>query len=373
MATKLKRGQRPEEQTSLFDIEEVALAFAEVGILPEHPKYAAPFDKERVVQAAFDYFRSIEFPYRKLPLHVCMQEINWLSQMDEEAMKATSVAYHVADTYHPHRYHGHATGKISPFEAFNSDKHLRHAIELELEQDGKIGSSLFSALMIVLGTQACANFRPGYAAHFYRRYCPPGGTVLDTSTGYGGRLVGAIASRVVGKYIGVDPNKPTYEGNLKLAQDLAPPDFAHLLCSPAEDVWKHIEELGHFSWLHEAADFAFTSPPYFAKERYSTDDTQSWVRYGADKTGDAWRYGFLVPMLKLQYWALKPDTHAVVNIAGVKLNNQRYPLDDWTIEEAQKIGFLYLRTEHFGLNQRIGANQEEGVAREPVLIFRKVD
>lgn len=371
MATKLKRGQRPEGQGSLFDVEEIAEVFAEVGILPENPSYKPPYEKDQILEAAFDYYRSIAFPYRKLPLHVCMQELNWLSQMDDEALKNTSVAYHVADTYHPHRLHGHATGKISPFDAFNSDKHLKHALELELEQDGKIGTGLFSSLMIVLGTQACANFRPGYAAHFYRRYCPQGGTVLDTSTGYGGRLVGAIASRVVGKYIGIDPNVPTFEGNVRLARDLAPEGFAHLLCLPAEDVWARIQHYGHMDWLEEACDFAFTSPPYFAKERYSTDNTQSWVRYGGDKTGMAWRTEFLRPMLALQYHALKPESHAVVNIAAVKLNNQRYPLDEWTIEEASRAGFLYLRTEHFGMNQRIGANQEEGVAKEPVLIFRK--
>ena len=37
-------------------------------------------------------------------------------------------------------------------------------------------------------------------------------------------------------------------------------------------------------------DMVFTSPPYFSVERYSYDDTQSWIRY---KTIDDWNKNFL--------------------------------------------------------------------------------
>jgi hypothetical protein len=373
-------------------------ALTEVGLKPvEQRTYAPPFSKEQVLEAAFEWFRMNGFPYRKLSLHECMQEINFLATMDSDSLLGTNLAYGVADTYHPHRFHAHATDKISPVQAFLDDRRLRRAMKIELglpvtekdeaeaaaeaeEKDGeaaapptgKIGHTLFSPLLTVLGTQACANFRPGYAAHLYRRFCPQDGTVLDTSTGYGGRLVGAIASRVVKRYVGIDPNVPTHIANQKLAHDLAAPlgIRVELLNQPAEDVWIEVRDSPHVWWWGQC-DMAFTSPPYFAKERYSTDPTQSWVRYGDDKTGEGWRTCFLVPMMQLQYAALKPGAHAVVNIADVKIKNQSYPLKQWTIDAGKEVGFVYLNTESFKMNQRVGANQMEGVAEEPVLIFRK--
>ena len=34
-----------------------------------------------------------------------------------------------------------------------------------------------------------------------------------------------------------------------------------------------------FEYKENMYDTVFTSPPYFSVERYSYDDTQSWVRY----------------------------------------------------------------------------------------------
>jgi len=43
-----------------------------------------------------------------------------------------------------------------------------------------------------------SNFRPAYAAYVYKKYCRgKAAKLLDISSGYGGRLVGAIASGVV--------------------------------------------------------------------------------------------------------------------------------------------------------------------------------
>ena len=50
-----------------------------------------------------------------------------------------------------------------------------------------------------------------------------------------------------------------------------------LICEPAEDV-----DLSKYEGM---MDIVFTSPPYFSVERYSLDDTQSWVRY---KNIDLW-------------------------------------------------------------------------------------
>jgi uncharacterized protein YacL (UPF0231 family) len=318
------------------------------------------YSQEQIIDAAFTWFRANGFPYRNLAPHVSMQEINKLLTTEPDKLRNSNTAYHVADTYHPHRFHATAEGMKSPFTAFNDDKLIRRALTQEIEW-GSIGTFI-NHIDTVSGTQAASNFRPGFAAHLYRRFCPTNATVLDTSTGYGGRLVGFVGSGIDGFYIGIDPNVDTHNGNLRMAQELGFADRIELYNLPAEDV------------PHEAVagrcDFAFTSPPYFRKEHYSEDDTQSWKRY---PTGDAWRDGFLVPMMALQYAALKPGCTAIVNIADVKIKSKTYPLVEWTIEAGKQAGFEFIRKEEFPLTRRFGAGMDDEVATEPVLVFRKCE
>jgi hypothetical protein len=324
----------------------------------ETPAGANVFSDEQVIEAAFRWFRAAGFPYRNLPAHVCMQEINRLAA--SENLAGTDLAFHVADTYHPHRFHAAAEGMLSPFAAFGEDKSLRRAMRLAVEHGYTLTDQYFTQLNIVSGTQACSNFRPGFACKIYRDYAQPGDTVLDTSTGYGGRLVGFMASGIAGQYVGIDPNTETHAGNLRMAADLGFADRVELHNLPAEDV------------PHEAVagrcDFAFTSPPYFRKEHYSDEPTQSWKRY---PTGDSWRDGFLLPMLRLQFAALKLGKFAVVNIADVKIKGTTYPLASWAVTMGEKAGFRFIRTDDFAGLRRFGGGHNEGFASEPVLVFQK--
>lgn len=369
-------GASPDfKQFGFEDTDEGKEMYDEAGIVPPPDHFTeSAFSTDQVVAAAMDWFQLQRgFPYKSLPLHVCMQQVNQLASMDPDSMRGTSLAYNVADHYHPHRMHAHATGKVAPTDAYRDAHKLEHGIRQELEGKGSVGGDYFSMLSLTLGTQACSNFRPGFACYYYRKYCPEGGTVLDTSTGYGGRLVGALASRKVKRYVGIDPNRPTHIGNQRLAYDLAEPLGVRvdLLNLPAEDVFQDGTWGGQYYDWQGKCDLAFTSPPYFRKELYSEADTQSWVRYGEDKSGEQWRLGFLLPMLRLQYAALKPECFAVVNIADVTIGTRRYPLKDWAIEGAKEVGFQYVGSDSFRMGQRLGANQEDGVAEEPVLQFRK--
>ena len=64
--------------------------------------------------------------------------------------------------------------------------------------------------------------------------------------------------------------------------------------SPAEDV--------DFSEYEDTFDTVFTSPPYFNVERYSYDDTQSWVKYKDIKD---WNEKFLQKTLKNLWCSVK--------------------------------------------------------------------
>jgi hypothetical protein len=115
-------------------------------------------------------------------------------------------------------------------------------------------------------------------------------------------------------------------------------------------------------------DAAFTSPPYFCKEIYAKDDTQSWVRY---KKPDEWREGFLQKMLKLQYDALKPGCISAVNIADVRINNKVIELSRWVVEDAKKVGFTHEETWEFPITTGYGQDQDHQESFEPVYIFKK--
>lgn len=320
----------------------------------------AIFTCRDLLRTCFAHFRAKGFPFWKVPIHIGMQELNELIKMDDDALRHTSLGYHVADTYHPHRFEAKIKGKYTPLASFENDVRLKLALALLLKNGVKLGVNMPSTLNMVRGTQTASNFRPGFALYLYRKYLPScEGVVLDTSTGYGGRLTAALCLPKV-RYIGVDPNTPTYEGNLRLAKDYGASERVTLLHQPIEDV-----DVGPF---YELCDLAFTSPPYFSKERYSEEPTQNWMRY---TTAESWREGFLRPMLLAQFAMLKPGATNIVNIADVNIGSKRIPLSSWTREEAERCGFEALDDLLFPLSSRFGGYQVVDVATEPVLVFRK--
>ena len=176
--------------------------------------------------------------------------------------------------------------------------------------------------------------------------------------GFGGRLVGFLASSG-GLYVGIDPL--THDGNWAMADALGVTDRVEIHASPAEDVNPGL--------VAGRCDFAFTSPPYFGKERYADELTQSWKRY---QDGEAWRTGFLEPMMRLQFAALKDGAVAAVNIADVTIKKQVYPLEKWTVQAGETAGFRYLGREVFELGHVVGQGSSlDEMRSEPVFMFRK--
>ena len=327
------------------------------------------YDDDAVAEATFEHYREAGFPYPNPSRFECMLAINRLASMSMDQLIKSTVGYDVADKFQRHRFASSAENKRSPLDSFHDDKQLARAIELSLGFEASLSEGAIRGLIgLVKNTQACSNFRPGFAAHMYRRFCPAGGVVLDTSTGYGGRLVGAIASTVVSHYVGIDPNTPTVAGNRELLKYLGREDFATLLELPCEDVKAHKKTASANTIISESFDFAFTSPPYFRKEHYSDADTQSWKRYGE---ADAWKEGFLFPMMRLHFYGLKAGARAAINIGDVLIGSTRHPLGEWTVECGKRAGFTHEDTLEFPMSRRFGSNQKDEVAVEPVFIFRK--
>jgi hypothetical protein len=160
----------------------------------------------------------------------------------------------------------------------------------------------------------CSQFKPNVAKAIYDRYkCK---NVLDFSAGWGDRLAGFYASEHGELFVGIDPRKenhPIYEKQAEFYQKHSTffeNDKRHeLICEPAEDA-----DLSKYEGM---MDIVFTSPPYFNVERYSYDDTQSWVRH---KDIEGWNEKFLHVALNNVWKTLRKGGILMVNISDVYAN-----------------------------------------------------
>tara|TARA_B100001094_G_scaffold331202_1_gene398754 strand:+ start:1648 stop:2835 length:1188 start_codon:yes stop_codon:yes gene_type:complete len=172
----------------------------------------------------------------------------------------------------------------------------------------KIDKSAFR-VMIGLRKYICSQFKPNVAKVLYDKL--ESKSILDFSAGWGDRLAGFYASETGEFYMGIDPRKenhPIYEEQKwfydKHRTMFEVPKKSLLIESPAED----------FEYKENSYDTVFTSPPYFSVERYSYDDTQSWVRY---KDIDTWNTQFLQKTLEKIWPSIKSGGYLLVNIADV--------------------------------------------------------
>jgi hypothetical protein len=322
------------------------------------------YSKEQILQAAFDDFRRKGFPYPELNLFECMQEINELKKLKQSECIKTRIAYRVADTYNKHRFHSSALGKDNPYDSFYNDIKLKKVLNKQYDDSKSFKYGYLGFMSLVNNTQSCSNFRPGFARMIYNKYCVENGVVFDSSTGYGGRLVGFIASHC-NTYYGTDPNTLTYNANIKLAQDLKNTKNVFLFNEPIEDL--------NISELENTIDLSFTSPPYFIKEIYSSEETQSCNRY---PKYDDWINGFLKPMISKQYKVLKKDCYNLINIEDVNINGKKKELVKPSIEIAESLGFKHIENLVFPLATRIvhykNGDRKLVKAEETVIVLKKI-
>jgi len=172
----------------------------------------------------------------------------------------------------------------------------------------KIDKSAFR-VMIGLRKYICSQFKPNVAKVLYDKL--ESKSILDFSAGWGDRLAGFYASETGEFYLGIDPRKenhPIYEEQKQFYEKhrtmFEVNKRSLMIESPAED----------FEYKENMYDTVFTSPPYFSVERYSYDDTQSWVRY---KDIDSWNKNFLQKSIKKIWPSIKSGGYLLVNIADV--------------------------------------------------------
>ena len=111
----------------------------------------------------------------------------------------------------------------------------------------------------------------------------------------------------------------------------------------------------------ESLDLCFTSPPYFDTEKYSNEQTQSYIKF---PTRDSWVNGFLKKTIKNCYYGLKKNGYMLINIA----NTPKYKfIEKETIQISKDLGFKQEETLRLTLSSIMGA----GYKYEPIFVFKK--
>jgi hypothetical protein len=254
---------------------------------------------------------------------------------------------------------------LSPLDTFADDERLHRALQRR-ERYGslKSQSDLRKAIRTVSGSQAVSNFRPTAAASLYDRYMPEGGGVTwDMSAGYGGRLLGAIASPRVRRYIGTDPASKTFDGLTAMAAEL--PAMAEQLGSEPTEIELHKIGSENFVPDRGSIQMAFTSPPYYNAEHYSSEASQSYIKF---KTREAWLSGFLGATLSNAHLGLEPSGTLVVNVANVKTYPNLTEDFQWL---ARRCGFRHVETLRLALAAMPGTRTGSPYKFEPVFVFKK--
>ena len=190
--------------------------------------------------------------------------------------------------------------------------------------------------------QPAVNFPPLTAKLLYEKYTDhidnqnQTFNIYDPSSGWGGRILGAMSSRKKIHYVGTDPNPDNfgrYEAVADFYNNNCVDDFSDNFNkffevekqSNTYKVFSDGSELignnSEFQSYKGTLDLVFTSPPYFNREQYSQDENQSFKAYGQYED---WRKHFLYPTLKTAYEYLKNDRYILWNIASIKIGTNTY-------------------------------------------------
>jgi hypothetical protein len=245
---------------------------------------------------------------------------------------------------------------MPPIDYFNDDKKLKGIIrktwiwQMNYGRDRFTENRIRQCLKLYQGSQGVSNFRPTAAKLIYEKFGGDG-VIWDMSCGWGGRLIGFLASSRK-HYIGTEPSSKTYDGLLKIKED-----FEYL--GKKVEIYKLGSEV--FQPDKESLDLCFTSPPYFDTEKYSDESTQSYVKF---PTKEEWIDGFLRKTIENCYNGLKSNKYMLINIA----NTSKYKfIEEQTVKISKELGFKQEQTVELTLSSVMGA----GYKYEPIFIFKK--
>ena len=336
-------------------------------------------DVDYAVDVIFKHYRKYGFPHYTITeedKHLHMKKLmkfnhNTIieSSPDNYTYKDTIIqtmhALRLAWTYfEPHFWNvpcGNA--KMTPWENFHDDEEFKKVLRKTWIYHTKFEKNKFSenrvrqCLKMYGGTQAVSNFRPTAAKYIYETYGGEDGVVWDMSTGWGGRLIGALSTSNIKKYIGTDPSTVAYEGVCKIKEDFSYIDKEIELHKLGSEVFKPEPN---------SLDLCFTSPPYFDTEKYSDEDTQSYKKYPSE---DKWINGFLYKTIENCHTGLKKNGYLLMNIANTSSGKN---IEKGTLDIAKRFNFRFEKELKLSLSTLARGGEGTGYKYEPVFVFKKL-
>ena len=215
--------------------------------------------------------------------------------------------------------------------------------------------------------------------------------IYDSSSGWGGRILGAMSSRKKFHYVGTDPNPDNflddegisrYEYVAKFYNDNCIEHIPDKLTSffnvekqsntyeLFQDGSELISNNPKFQKYKGKLDIAFTSPPYFNREQYSQDENQSFKAYSEYED---WRDNFLRPTLTTIYEYLKNDRFILWNIADIKIGESTYyPLEQDSIDILTELGCEYKGKLKMLMTRMVGLDPSKSGIKNSVKFKGKV-
>jgi len=206
----------------------------------------------------------------------------------------------------------------------------------------KVVEKSYMVFKLASGLQPAVNFPPTTAKfiywHFTKDIPDEKVIVYDPSAGWGGRILGAMATDYKRlHYVGTDPNSDNFIPELGITRYEYLADFFNkkVFC----EKWSKFANTEHntyeifqdgsevignnpaFQKYKGKIDFVFTSPPYFNREQYNDEATQSWIKF---TTFDSWVEGFLRPTLTTAVEYLKSNRYIALNIADIRIGEGKY-------------------------------------------------
>jgi hypothetical protein len=194
----------------------------------------------------------------------------------------------------------------------------------------------------------CSTFKPKFIKFFIEHYSAK--RILDISSGWGDRLIGAMASDIE-CYHGFDPNSCLHDGYNKIIKF-----FSDLAVNPKVECL--IKELPfEQSELQESYyDLVMTSPPYFDIEIYDNDNPKQSTHKRSERE---WYNNYLLKWINICSKALKKNAILALNIN--QFRHHHYV--QWLISDMKK-------NPNWNFLGTIGYTNENKKNVQPIFVFR---
>jgi hypothetical protein len=296
-------------------------------------------DIDEIASQVVYIYRQRGFPYYSLSDTEIYKIVTSLKEFDihnlelpNNELQQNMLGLNLVNMFHPQMWEVQCGNSKTPKQVFDSDILFKNAILKRIKySDTKLQPFNIRKSLKAFGSQSVSNFRPTIAKWVCERY-GNGGEVLDPCSGYSGRLLGALTSNVT-QYIGIDPDYRQVNGGNSLIAKL---NTIGLVESSGVILQNAFEDTPIDK---ESYDLVFTSPPYYNKEKYSYDDTQSWIRY---PTISEWIQNFLYPLVDKSMIGLRHGGYLVLNVGDFLLDplytRLGIPTEVWNMRLSKMIG-----------------------------------